>query len=364
MKKIKYIFFLFCAISVFSSCTDMLEEEQKTTITTEFLYSNKEALERAVIALYNVDRSYFKKDEQSSPFAYMLDIGTDIDWFRAGGGSTFANYDALNSNNANVSDFWKHQYRIIGKCNEILDAANGMDQQDSLVNRIIGEASLFRAHAYYWLWVKFGRIYLTTTPTTYNNLDDAVFKPATNEEVFNRMDSDLNVAIEKLAWETPSSGGKVQYGRFNKAVAKHIKALVAMWEENWDEAIRQTEDIFNPIHGYALMPEPKNVFEGANLNNSEAIFAYQFLDGIGGGGSLSDGLYMGHRLAIITVAQYRIKMKYCDLENGGYGWGRLMPNNYLLSLYQNKNVDKRYQQYFRHYFIKEREDQIPATKHS
>ncbi len=360
MKNIKYIILLFLSVITVTSCTDMLEEENKTEVSRDFLYSNPEALERAVIALYAIDRSYFKKDEQTSPYAYMLDIGTDIDWFRAGGGSTFANYDALNSRNANVRDFWTQQYQIIGKSNEILAAASTMEQ-DSLVTRIVGEASLFRAHAYYWLMIKFGKIFLTTEPTTYENLDKTTYFPAAPEDVWKLINDDLDVAISILSWDTPKVISGTENGRYNKVVAKHIKAKVAMWTHDWKEAIKQCEDIF-ATGKYELKAQPKDVFEGANLNHSETIYAYQFKNDIGGGGAASDGKFVGHRLGIITVAQYRLIMGYEDLALGGYGWGRLMPNNYLFSLYTDKVKDKRYQQFFRHYFTYEMTDKLPAGK--
>lgn len=364
MKRLKYILCSLLAVSTLTSCTDWLNEEHRTKVTTEFLYSNEEALERGVIALYSVDRSFFRKDEQISPYAYVMDIGTDLDWFRGGGGSNFANYTNFTTRNANVKDFWSHQYGIIGKSNEILAAAETMNQESKLIQQIIGEASMFRAHAYYWLWIKFGRIFVTTEPTTYENMDKMNFRPATNEEVFKRINDDLEVAITNLSWEPlQTSSGAAQYGRFTKAVAKHVKAKVAMWQDDWDEAIKQCEEIFDAPTNYTLLNDPGDTFEGGNLNHSETIFAYQFKDGIGGGGALGEsGLFMGHRLGLFTVAQYRIKMKLCDFDNGGYGWGRLMPNNYLLSLYKDKKKDKRYQQYFRHYFVKTREDQNPANK--
>ena len=355
-----YLLLLLPASFLFTSCSDWLEEEHQTKVSTEFLYSNPEALERAVVALYYVDRSYFKKDDQVSSYAYVLDIGTDIDWFRAGGGSTFANYDNLNSRNSNVSQFWTQQYQIIGKANEILAAAQTMEQ-DSLVRQLTGEASLFRAHAYYWLMIRFGKIYLTTEPTTYENIDNNTYSPAREEDVWKLINDDLDVAIANLSWDTPIVNQAPAHGRFNKAVAKHIKAKVAMWNNNWDEAIKQTEDIF-ATGRYQLLAQPKDVFEGANLNHSETIYAYQFKAGIGGGGAMDGVILRGHRLGIITVAQYRLIMGYCDYELGCYGWGRLMPNNYLFSLYTDKVKDKRYQQFFRHYFTYNLADKVPAGK--
>lgn len=58
-----------------------------------------------------------------------------------------------------------------------------------------------------------------------------------------------------LDWTVPSSSAGISYGRFTKAVAKHIKAQVAMWQENWEEAIKQCEDILNVLTMKCLMTE-------------------------------------------------------------------------------------------------------------
>lgn len=102
-----------------------------------------------------------------------------------------------------------------------------------------------------------------------------------------------------------------------------------MWEKNYQLAATEAEEIFARPE-YGLMDEPKDVFNAANLNHKEALLVNQFLDGKGGGGTLSGGKYTGHRLSAFTVAAYGSSSGTGSwaFENGGFGWGRIFPNHY------------------------------------
>lgn len=356
MKKniLKLLFILsFCSL-MGTSCTDLLLEEHKNKVTGEFLYSNPEALERAVIALYGIERSKVSTNQDAAePFIYLFDIGSDIDYFRAGSPAKFARYDAgFKSKDGDIRNMWVKQYSIIGKCNEILAAIkdNGMDMESSLIKRVMGETYMFRAHAYYWLWTKFGRLFITTAPIEYDQVNNIICTPAAEADILKRIDDDLEDAIKYLSWEVPSESSTILSGRFTKAVAKHLKVKMAMWEKKYDIAAKEAEEIFARPE-YGLMDEPGDVFNSANLNHKESLLTYQFMDGLGGGGTLSGGKYTGHRLSAFTVWQYGNSngTGAWSYENGGFGFGRIAPNHYLLSLYDQEK-DKRFKQFFRLYY--------------
>lgn len=349
-----------------TSCTDLLMEEHKNKVTAEFLYSNPEALERAVIALYSMERSKVSTNQdEAEPFIYVFDTGSDIDYFRSGSAAKFTRYDAGYTSKAKeIRDAWVKQYSIIGKCNQILAAIkeHGMNMEDPKIQRIMGETYLFRAHAYYFLWTKFGRLFITTEPIRYTEVGNIVCTPAPDEQVLKRIDDDLKDAMTYLTWEVPTENGTPLSGRFTKAVAKHLKVKMAMWEKDYETAKNTAEEVLARPE-YGLMDEPGDVFNAANLNHKEALFTYQFLDGKGGGGSLSGGKYTGHRLNAFTVSAYggSSGTGTWAFENGGFGWGRIFPNHYLLSLY-DQNKDKRFKQFFRLYYVYSAGAGLPAGK--
>lgn len=355
-----------------SGCSDYLTEKNETDLSTEFIYGTPEGIGFAVTALYSIDRDMLRRFGEnggnSSLATSGLMTGDDITFTRAGDGdwAGTALYDPtkLTANNKDVEGFWEFNYRIIGKANEIIYYALQMDQANPLVKQALSEAYCFRAHCYFNLLRRFDNIYFTTEPITPYNVNNPInYQPADQAVVSAQMKSDLNYAINNLSWST------TQTGRFTQGAARHIKALVDMWPINndlstmdLDDAIVQVEAIKSQSM-YNLMPEPKDVFApastsavSAKINNSECILVQQWSNQVGGAPSNSSGTQSGHRLASATLTRYDNKTivsnpsaLITDMDQGGVSWGRIYPNDYLLSLYDKAN-DKRYTQYFRHNF--------------
>ena len=330
--------------SAATSCKKYLELESKTNITNKWLYETPEGLSRAVVALYDLDRKIAKpsNDNNDCYVVQMLDYSTDLMVYRGGTATALARLDNLMPNNAVIEAFWNHHYNIIGKANEIIFAAEGMDLEDPVVKRAWAEAKFFRGRAYFELYKRFERLYLNTVPTGVDNLQRE-FKPASREDIFERIRIDLDAAAENLAWETPQGASAAQHGRVTKATAKHVRAQFAMWENDWNTAIDACEEIFAHPELFDFERHPENVFlSGIELRSKEVLWAYQFSTNMGGGATGSTTL-TGHRLGLTTLPSYHAMGKYFTIASdmGGYGWGRVYPNTYLLSLFDQEK-DSRY----------------------
>ena len=330
--------------SAATSCKKYLELESKTNITNKWLYETPEGLSRAVVALYDLDRKLAKpsNDNNDCYVVQMLDYSTDLMVYRGGTAAALARLDNLMPNNAVIEAFWNHHYNIIGKANEIIFAAEGMDLEDPVVKRAWAEAKFFRGRAYFELYKRFERLYLNTVPTGVDNLQRE-FKPASREDIFERIRIDLDAAAENLAWETPQGASAAQHGRVTKATAKHVRAQFAMWENDWNTAIDACEEIFAHPELFDFERHPENVFlSGIELRSKEVLWAYQFSTNMGGGATGSTTL-TGHRLGLTTLPSYHAMGKYFTIASdmGGYGWGRVYPNTYLLSLFDQEK-DSRY----------------------
>ncbi len=330
--------------SAATSCKKYLELESKTNITNKWLYETPEGLSRAVVALYDLDRKIAKpsNDNNDCYVVQMLDYSTDLMVYRGGTAAALARLDNLMPNNAVIEAFWNHHYNIIGKANEIIFAAEGMDLEDPVVKRAWAEAKFFRGRAYFELYKRIERLYLNTVPTGVDNLQRE-FKPASREDIFERIRIDLDAAAENLAWETPQGASAAQHGRVTKATAKHVRAQFAMWENDWNTAIDACEEIFAHPELFDFERHPENVFlSGIELRSKEVLWAYQFSTNMGGGATGSTTL-TGHRLGLTTLPSYHAMGKYFTIASdmGGYGWGRVYPNTYLLSLFDQEK-DSRY----------------------
>ena len=117
-----------------------------------------------------------------------------------------------------------------------------------------------------------------------------------------------------------------------------------MWEEDWNEAITQCEDILirDGKAYYGLEKNTETVFSSENLRSKEVLFAYQFSKNVGGGGTVSGSTLKGHPVSVYVTSQYR-SMSGCiaDSKYGGYGFGRVYPNQHLLSYIPTRIRERR-----------------------
>ncbi|QUT73855.1 SusD-like protein [Bacteroides salyersiae] len=338
----------------FTAC-DFLDEESETKYTAQYVYETEEGLGLAVTSLYALDRNYQDQNEGSVTLA--LRRATDVSVTNGGTGNFYGAYDPnyLKPSAAQPKDMWQGMYNIIGKCNDIIEAAKKLPETENL-NNLIAQAKAYRAQSYFLLYRTFDRIWLNTVSTTPDNVNDKrVFKPATKDEVFELLYDDLGFAIKHLEWKP------ADIGRFNQAAARHIMADVALWNEDWQLVLDQIDAIENSGAGYELVAVDK-IFNSENLNHSEALLVQQWSRNPGG--NLSNGVPKGHYYAAWYIAPYRTTFggdQYCSFENWAYGWGRCYPSPYLFSLYDQK-VDKRYKAFYIHQYKNTTDKTIRGVK--
>lgn len=344
MKKKLYMPLLLAAMLLSASCSDLLNLESETSVTTNYLQTDKEGLKRAIAGLYVYERDNIVDNSNEKGIVIipqLFDFNTDIFLFNAGNWASLGRLTDLTPDSGVLEDYWEFWYAIIGRANEIASAAENLGLEDPEVKTIHGEACLFRARAYFELWKRFERIYLNTEPTSVSNLD-RTYRPATKEEVFTQLKKDLDAAIDALDYNLPVYNNGVMYGRYTKATAKHVRAQVAMWEDDWDCVITQTEEILRDAKGITeLEKDPADVFSSENLRSKEVLYAYQFSKNQGGGGVLQGTALKGHPISVYVQSQYSGVTGVCSADQGGFGYGRDFPNKRLLDMYgpDDKRLD-------------------------
>ena len=341
----KYIAIVLSLATMMSSCSDFLAEENKTQYSVDYIYGSTEGLKLAVTALYALQRTYAGDNSgNESPTMWALERGTDIVASCGGTGNFYGIYDPnyLKPSASQVGHMWKIMYQIIGRCNEIINAGSQLEDTEEL-RAVLAEAKCFRAQSYFLLYRTYDRIWLNIEPVTYENVDEPrTYRPATSEEVFELLYEDLDFAIKNLEWSADP-------GRFNRAAACHILAKVALWKKDWQTALDMV-DLIDTDSPYELLDNTANVFNAADLNHSEALLTQQWSENPGG--NFSTATPKGHQFALLFIAQYRTALggteeEACSDENWGYTYGRLLPNPYLLSLYDAEK-DSRYTDWYIH----------------
>lgn len=317
------------------SCQDFLQDELLSETSVDFLYSSPEGLENAIVGLYNLNRSYLEQGTGNNDHrALIIQAKSDLTTGRAGEVALYARLgwgrDLTTGGLGGYSHYWRNYYRVVDRCNAVIAAAESVAfpaGEEDRKAQILGEARAMRANAYFILYRLFNNIFITTEPTTPDNVFKLPQDKNTPDEIFAVINADLDFAIENLEWTTPD------FGRWTQASARHLRAKTAMWQEDWPEAIAQAEAVIGN-ENYSLVPNTRDVFAG-DLNNSETLFAIQIEDGVIGGGTRN-------QIHFNLVANYfEIPGIVRSSENGGRGAALLIPNNYLVDLLAEDPGDTR-----------------------
>lgn len=329
----KGIFTVLLSLVLFISCEkDFLEDSLHSDTSVDFLYSTEEGLESAVVGLYSLNRNIYQDQSLNGTYPLILqaksDLGVGITgevslYSRLLWGASLGDYGTTSGINAH----WVHFYRLVDRSNAIIKSAENLDEiNPDRRNQILAEAKAMRAHAFFTLYRLFNNIYITTEPTTPENAFDVPQDKSSPDEIFALLRSDLDFAIEHLDYATE------QFGRWGQGAARHLRAKVAMWENDWSEAAAQADAIINS--GFHSLVPTEQVFAGT-LEHSESLFTVNFMKETIGGGS-------PHIMNWNMVAAYSDAPGMMQsVENGGAGAGFISLNQYMIDLLNEDPNDNR-----------------------
>src|SRR5262245_60890256 len=173
MKKIYTIIFSFSLI-IISSCSDFLEEDLKGTYSNSTFYKTQAHAFLAVNAIYNI-ASFVSTDNVLWVFG---DVVSD-DAVKGGSAGDQNEIQFLDDfdysrNNGYLEKYWRYYYEGISRANYLLYYGPNIVMDETLKQRILGEAKFLRAYFYFNLVNTFGEIPLKLTP------------PISQEESINR----------------------------------------------------------------------------------------------------------------------------------------------------------------------------------
>ncbi|OAV44934.1 RagB/SusD family nutrient uptake outer membrane protein [Lewinella sp. 4G2] len=317
-----------------SSCEDYLEEQPSTLIDSDYIYTTEEGLKSGVVSLYKFNRDRYDRRIEDFMGATLMSSRSDLAFSRTGYTGLMGRYQRGVSpvdQGANFVStlFWRHFYNITNKATELINAAETIDGVDEDTrNQILAEARFFRANSYFYLYRMFNNIYVSTETITPDNAFDVINDRSSDEEILGLINSDLDFAIEHLEWNDV-------FGRVTKGTAKHVKAKVAMWEGDWQEAATQARDVIEGEDSpHALVGTTAAVFAG-DRNHPEALFVIQSQDDLLGGG---DNTMMN---ANYVTQYFQIPNIESNIAQGGRGFSRVLPNLYLQGLLEQDSSDTR-----------------------
>lgn len=178
--------------------------------------------------------------------------------------------------NQQITAAWISSYKVIANCNIILERIQSVEMDESLKQRVIGEALFLRSLMYYQLAVAFGNIPLQLEPFTAGEELDQVDAMT----VYDQLITDLGSAEDNLPVSYPVS----DIGRATKGAAATLLSKVLLTKgQNAAAEVVLRRIIDN--YGYGLVDSYENIWGINNENNTESIFEVQFMGGGIGQGS-------------------------------------------------------------------------------
>ncbi|TRX49680.1 RagB/SusD family nutrient uptake outer membrane protein [Fulvivirga sp. M361] len=170
------------------------------------------------------------------------------------------------------ADIWESLYRIIGDANKAIGRLEESQLDQEAKDQFIGEALFHRALAYYYLSALYGGAPLWTVELTDNADEIANLPRATAPAIRAQVITDLTRAADLLPDNYSGNFDKVRATRW---AAKSLLAKTYLYEEDWENAAREADDVITES-GHSLLPDYGDVFTEENEYSNEIIFTVDF----------------------------------------------------------------------------------------
>lgn len=306
MKTIK-ILAAFGLFTVLNGCNNYLEKTPLDSVNTSNYYQT------ASDAIYAINAAYqpLQRPKLYNFRIWVTDIIAGNSIVGAGGGTdgietvNQSNF-VTTSANAGVLDVYRGPAPGILQCNLVLQRVPAIKMDETLKNRILGEAKFLRALYYFNLVRLFGDIPLITTPLT---VGDNLKLPRTPKaQVYDLIIKDLTEAQTVLPLPGTYAGSDI--GRATQGSAATLLAKVHLTLGNWSDAAALCAKV--KTMGYKLNPNYADNWSVAKKNGIESIFEVQYSGNTAYG--LFDDFNQASWLSTFTGP------RGANFVGGGYGW--------------------------------------------
>lgn len=273
MKKIYSMLFAAAAISFgATSCSDFLEEDNKTGETADLAYNTVSGIDGLVQSAYTYTHGWWGKE----PSLGLAEMGSDLFYFGYDNKQkSMLKYDitaeALGNNVADnpcLDQYWEMFYAGVDVCNNVMKYVPECTViSDTKKATYMGDAYFLRALYYSQMVAMWGPIPYNAEPvSTINN--NPVRVP--EAEVYGNILSDLKSAMDYYKKANVMDVGSATAGRACYYSAEALYARVALYAASWLGA--------NAVSGYSnLYTEALNAATDV-INNSGAKFYNRYSD--------------------------------------------------------------------------------------
>ncbi len=296
MKKILSMFFVTAAFALgTTSCSDFLEEDNKTGETADLAYNTISGIDGLITSAYDYTHGWWGKE----PSLGLAEMGSDLFYFGYDNKQkSMLKYDisaeALGNNVADnpcLDQYWEMFYAGVDVCNNALKYVPKCTViDDNKKAAYLGDAYFLRALYYSQMVAMWGPIPYNSEPVSSIN-NNPVRVP--ESEVYANILSDLKLSMENYKKANiMSSKAATAAGRAYYYSAEALYARVALYAASWlgqnnlyNEALAAATDVINNSGAkfYSRYSDTWNMDNEDANKNTENLFAVHYTNDLTSG---------------------------------------------------------------------------------
>lgn len=274
MRRYIYISLVFIlALGLFQACRNLLEENPKDQVFVDNYFQTENDAIAAVNSIYAILNSTSSPPTfggvYHSSYWVVAGLASDEMENRQAGNPDLDQLDNFDIKPVNsfLYDIWRNAYKGISNANFAIEGIPGVEMEEGLKNRLLGEAHYLRAMLYFDLVRLFGDVPLVLS------LNAEVKPPRTQAgQVYDQVLQDLQFAKQHLPPSYPAGDG---LGRATAGAANALSAKVHLTQGNWQECISHCQAVMSSGN-YGLWEDFAEAFRLENENGKESIFNIGF----------------------------------------------------------------------------------------
>jgi hypothetical protein len=264
-----------------TSCSDFLEETDPSNITADSYFQTAEHAQTAVNAIYSNLKDIRGGSYGGAPWL-MAEFATglaDSDLGQADNSNIIRNLNN-NSDNAYGLAHWRTNYEGIANANLAISKIPGIQMNEGLKNKYLGEAKFLRAHYYFQLVRLFGKIPLILEPIDLAS-PDLYPTQSSVEDIYAQIVKDL-IDAEGSGLPLKDPTGKVTLGSIKSLLSSVYLTMAGYPLEKGTShytlaATKAKEVIDNAAtYAYSLFPSYDDLHNPSKKNTGENIFMVQY----------------------------------------------------------------------------------------
>jgi hypothetical protein len=273
---------------MFSACSDFLDIKSNDIITSDAL--SAENLPALTSPLYNNVWYDFNNN-------FILAVGDGMSYNMEHNASYFGDFAhfTFTKSTPTLGPAWGSLYNVVQSANKVIITVNSIDADEVAKTQCIAEARFMRGLAYYFLASIWGDAIISDDPTPLVN--NPIVETNPKKDVYEFAIRDMEFAAKYLP-EISSATGRVNrysaFGMLSRFYLDYSGYVASGYGQNpncgtRDEAYlelakKAAEKVINS-GVFRLMDNYPDLFKIENNNNSESMFAFQWVPGVNGSGS-------------------------------------------------------------------------------